>query len=60
MRPEDMELDAVNRTFLERHASRHPQRNVDFLVAQSASREGTQPRKIRLHFFVSPVEILGY
>jgi ferredoxin/flavodoxin---NADP+ reductase len=59
VRPEDMELDAVNRTFLERHASRHPQRNVDFLVAQSASREGTQPRKIRLHFFVSPVEILG-
>jgi ferredoxin/flavodoxin---NADP+ reductase len=59
VRPEDIELDAVNRTFLERHASRHPQRNLEFLIAQSASGEGTQPRKIRMRFFVSPVEILG-
>jgi ferredoxin/flavodoxin---NADP+ reductase len=59
VRPEDLELDAVNRTFLERHPSRHPQRNWDLLAAHSATGEGTQPRKIRMRFLVSPVEILG-
>jgi ferredoxin--NADP+ reductase len=59
VRPEELELDEVNRRFLERHPSRHPQRNWEFLVAQSAKGEGTQPRKIRMRFFVSPVEIVG-
>jgi ferredoxin/flavodoxin---NADP+ reductase len=59
VRPEDLELDAVNRAFLERHPSRHPQRNWELLAAHSAKGEGTQPRKIRMRFFVSPVEILG-
>ncbi len=59
VRPEDLELDAVNQTFLAQHASRHPQRNLELLAAQSAKGEGTQPRKIRLKFFVSPVDIVG-
>jgi ferredoxin/flavodoxin---NADP+ reductase len=59
VRAEDLELDTVNRTFLERHPSRHPQRNWDLLAAHRARGEGTQPRKIRMRFFVSPVEILG-
>jgi ferredoxin/flavodoxin---NADP+ reductase len=59
LRPEDLELDAVNRTFLERHPSRHPQRNWELLAAHSTKGEGTQVRKIRMRFLVSPVEILG-
>jgi ferredoxin--NADP+ reductase len=60
VRPEELELDEVNREFLTLHASEHThQRNVDILVAQIAKGEGTQPRKIRARFFVSPVEVLG-
>jgi ferredoxin--NADP+ reductase len=59
VRPEDLELDAANRTFLAQHSSRHPHRNLELLAAQSAKGEGTQPRKIRLRFFVSPVVIAG-
>jgi len=60
VRPEELELDEVNREFLTLHASEQThQRNVDILVAQIAKGEGTQPRKIRARFFVSPVEVLG-
>ena len=48
-----------NRTFLAGHPSRHPHRNLELLAAQSAKGEGAQRRKIRMRFFVSPVEILG-
>ena len=59
MRPGDLELDAVNLAFLAQHPSRHPRLNIDVLAAQAAKGEGTQARKIRTRFFVSPVEILG-
>ena len=59
VRPEDLEMDAANRTFLARHESRHPQRNLEVLLAQTAKGEGVQGRKIRARFFVSPVAILG-
>jgi ferredoxin--NADP+ reductase len=59
VRPEDLELDDANRQFLAQQHSRHPQRHLDELIAQSAKGEGRQPRKIRMHFFVSPVAVLG-
>ncbi len=60
VRPEDLELDAVNREFLALHASEQThQRNVDILTAQIPKGAGTQPRKIHARFFVSPVEVLG-
>jgi ferredoxin--NADP+ reductase len=59
VRPQDVELDPVNRSFLAGHTSRHPHRNMDLLVAQSAKGEGTQARKIRTRFFVSPIRVLG-
>jgi ferredoxin--NADP+ reductase len=57
--PEDLELDDANRTFLAQQHSRHPQRHLEELMAQSAKGEGRQERKIRMRFFVSPVEVLG-
>ncbi len=60
VRPQDLELDEVNREFLALHASEHThQRNIDTLVAQIPKGEGTHSRKIRARFFVSPVEVLG-
>jgi ferredoxin--NADP+ reductase len=60
VRPEEVELDDVNREFLAEHASEQThQRNVDILLAQIPKGEGTQARKIRARFFVSPTEILG-
>jgi ferredoxin--NADP+ reductase len=59
VRPEELELDSGSQAFLA--ASKDPvhQRNVDILKAQSAKGDGTQPRKVRARFCVSPVEVLG-
>ncbi len=60
VRPDELALDEVNREFLTLHASEQThQRNVDILRAQIPKGEGTQPKKIRARFFVSPVEVLG-
>jgi ferredoxin--NADP+ reductase len=60
VRPEELELDEVNREFLTLHASEQThQRNVDILTTQIAKGEGSRPKKIRARFFVSPVEVLG-
>jgi ferredoxin--NADP+ reductase len=59
VRPAELELDPVSRTFLDRHSSRHPRRNWDVLAAQSIKGEGPHQRKIRMRFFLAPVEILG-
>jgi ferredoxin--NADP+ reductase len=60
VRPEEVALDEVNREFLAEHASEQThQRNVDIITAQIPKGEGTQARKIRARFFVSPTEILG-
>jgi len=60
VRPEELELDEVNRDFLALHAAEQThQRNVDILKAQLPKGEGNQPKKIRARFFVSPVEVLG-
>jgi len=60
VRPEELELDEVNREFLALHASEPThQRNVDILVAQIPKGEGTHPKKIHARFFVSPVAVLG-
>jgi ferredoxin--NADP+ reductase len=60
VKPEELALDEVNREFLVQHASEQThQRNVDILKAQIPKGEGSQPKKIRARFFVSPVEVLG-
>jgi ferredoxin--NADP+ reductase len=56
VRPEDLEAEQA---LLERDPGAHPHRNLDLLVAQSVKGEGVEPRRIRLRFFASPVEILG-
>src|SRR5712691_991677 len=60
VRPEELELDEVNREFLALHAAEQThQRNVDILTAHSTAGEGSQSKKIRARFFVSPVVVLG-
>jgi ferredoxin--NADP+ reductase len=60
VRPDELELDEVNKQFLAEHADEPThQRNVDILRGQIPKGEGQQPRKIRARFFVSPVEVLG-
>lgn len=59
VRPEELELDEVNREFLAQQKDQTYLRNVEILAAQIAKGEGTQPRKIRARFFVSPIAILG-
>lgn len=60
VRPEELALDEVNREFLTLHASEQThQRNIDILKAQIPKGEGSQPKKIRARFFVSPVAVLG-
>jgi ferredoxin--NADP+ reductase len=59
VRPEDLELDPLSREFLAQQAEPMAQRNIETLSGQIAKGEGTHPRKIRLHFFVSPVQVLG-
>jgi ferredoxin--NADP+ reductase len=59
VRPEELELDAVNQEFLAQAKEQTHRRNVEILTTQIAKGEGTQPRKVRARFFVSPVAILG-
>lgn len=60
VRPDELELDAVNREFLAQHASEQThQRNLDVLALQIPKGEGSNARKIWARFFVSPVAILG-
>jgi ferredoxin--NADP+ reductase len=60
VRPDELELDEINRAFLAEHADEPThQRNMDTLLAQIPKGEGNQPRKLRARFFVSPVEVLG-
>ena len=60
VRLEELELDEVNREFLALHVTEQThQRNMDTLRAQIPKGEGSQPKKIRARFFVSPVEVLG-
>lgn len=54
----DLVLDEVNQEFLSQAPETH-QRNVDILSEQLAKGEGSAGRKIRMRFFVSPVELLG-
>lgn len=56
--PEEAALDEVSRAWLET-AARSAQRNVKFLTEQAERGEGDRERKVRCHFLVSPVEILG-
>ncbi|MEE8395735.1 MAG: FAD-dependent oxidoreductase [bacterium] len=59
VRPADLELDELNREFLD--ASKEPthRRNVEILSAQAGKGEGNHPKKIRAWFFSSPVEVTG-
>ena len=59
VKPEELELEPASQAFLA--ASKDPvhQRNVDILKGQIPKGEGTQARKIRIRFGVSPVELMG-
>ncbi len=59
VQPAELELDPHSEAFLA--ASKDPvhRRNVDILKAQIPKGEGSQGRKIRARFCVSPVEVLG-
>lgn len=60
VRPDELELDEVNKAFLADHADEPThQRNVDILTGQIPKGEGRHAKKIRARFFVSPVEVLG-
>ncbi len=57
--PPDLELDDLNREFLESVKDPTHQRNLDILTAQIEKGAGGQEKKIRARFLVSPVEVLG-
>jgi ferredoxin/flavodoxin---NADP+ reductase len=57
--PPELDLDEGSKEWLASVKEPTYQRNVDILKAQIAKGEGSQPRKIRGRFFVSPTEILG-
>ena len=58
--PEEAALDDVSKQWLAGPAApKSAHRNVKFLDEQATKGEGTHPRKVRCHFLVSPVEILG-
>ena len=59
VKAEDLELDELNRNYLSGMKDPAHQRNVDILATQIEKGEGSQARKIRARFFVSPVEVLG-
>ena len=59
VRPEDLELDALTRAQLERAPDKACERNLETLRAFAARPLGDAPKRIELHFLVSPVEILG-
>ncbi|MCZ6557743.1 MAG: FAD-dependent oxidoreductase [SAR324 cluster bacterium] len=59
VRPEDLDLDEVNREFLEGVKEPTNKRNVEILTAQIDKGEGSAGKKVRAWFFTSPVEVLG-
>ena len=60
VRPDELELDEVNTSFLAEHKDEPThQRNMDTLNGQIPKGEGSQAKKLRARFFVSPVEVLG-
>ena len=59
IRPEDLELDEASRAFLAAQSEPTYRRNMEILTGQAKKGEGSQPRKIRARFLVSPVAILG-
>jgi ferredoxin/flavodoxin---NADP+ reductase len=59
VRPQDLVLDPLSEEFLAHQSEPMPQRNIETLTKQIAKGEGTQGRKLRLYFLVSPVEMLG-
>ena len=54
--PDEVVLDELSKETLSDASSR---RNVEFLTDQSKLGEGVGPKKVRLRFLVSPVEIVG-
>ncbi len=56
--PPDLVMDELSQEFLDQAPDLH-RRNVDILTKQIEKGEGNGWRKIRVRFFVSPVEILG-
>lgn len=59
VRPEDLELDPLTRAQLERVPDKACERNLETLRAFAARPVGDAPKRIELHFLVSPQEILG-
>lgn len=59
IRPEELELDDLNREFLASVKEPTYRRNVEILTDHISKGEGTSPRQMRARFFVSPIEILG-
>ena len=57
--PADVELDPLSRAEVERTPNRTRDRNLDLLRAFSERPLTGAPRRIVLHFLVSPVEIIG-
>ncbi|MHC5062887.1 MAG: FAD-dependent oxidoreductase [Planctomycetota bacterium] len=55
----DGTLDDVSRDWMDQQSKGSIQRNVQFLTDQIAVGEGSQPKKVRCRFLVSPVEFLG-
>lgn len=56
--PPDLVMDELSQEFLDQAPDVH-RRNVEILTKQLEKGEGNGRRKIRVRFFVSPVEILG-
>jgi len=59
VRPDELELDPASAEWLATQKDPTNQRNVDILRGQIEKGEGNQPRKIRVRFLASPVEVLG-
>jgi ferredoxin--NADP+ reductase len=59
VRPEELELDPASLAFLAAAEEPTYKRNVEILKEQAAKGEGSQGRKVRARFFVSPVALLG-
>ncbi len=53
--PEELALDPVSQAQL---SDINTKKNVDFLIEQAKKGEGNRRKKVRLRFFVSPVELL--
>jgi ferredoxin--NADP+ reductase len=56
---EEMELDALSADQVERDADKNVQRRLELLRAMIERREPDKPRRLRIRFLLSPVELLG-